>query len=361
MNRCKKCLIPDTRPDTEFVDGVCSACHNYENRATVNWAKRTDDLHELIKSHRNTSGYDCIVPSSGGKDSHYQVLTLIRMGYRPLVVTATTCHLTPIGRANISNLAQYATTIEVTPNRDQRARLNRIGLETVGDISWPEHAAIFSTPFRMSVALGIPLIFYGESPQNQYGGPPGTAEERQMTRRWVHEFGGFNGLRAADIDGEDMTEYMLPPEGEILRVGTEAHFLGQYIPWDSDRNAEIAKDAGMRCLCPSRANWWDCENLDNAQTGIHDHMMYRKYGYGRMCAQISVDIRKGLIDRKTAYDVVMEDDGVFPEIYAEVPIDVVLMRLGMTRQQLNLTMEGFTNHDLFNGWDAMGSRPTLKQ
>jgi hypothetical protein len=41
------------------------------------------------------------------------VLTLIElMGAKPLVVTAVTCHLTPIGRANIDNLARYATTIE---------------------------------------------------------------------------------------------------------------------------------------------------------------------------------------------------------------------------------------------------------
>ena len=33
------------------------------------------------------------------------------------MVTATTCHPTEIGRANISNLARYATTIEVTANR----------------------------------------------------------------------------------------------------------------------------------------------------------------------------------------------------------------------------------------------------
>jgi hypothetical protein len=30
---------------------------------------------------------------------------------------------------------------------------------------------IFTTPFRAAHATGIPLLFYGENPQNQYGGP----------------------------------------------------------------------------------------------------------------------------------------------------------------------------------------------
>lgn len=32
--------------------------------------------------------------------------------------------------------------IEVTTNRVVRAKLNRIGLTEVGDISWPEHVSI---------------------------------------------------------------------------------------------------------------------------------------------------------------------------------------------------------------------------
>ena len=76
------------------------------------------------------------------------------LGAEVTVVTARTCHLTEIGRQNIDNLARYARTIEVTPNMTVRAKLNRLGLELVGDISWPEHAAIFSTPF--SVAASTP-------------------------------------------------------------------------------------------------------------------------------------------------------------------------------------------------------------
>jgi N-acetyl sugar amidotransferase len=355
MIRCRLCVIPDTRPDTAFVDGICSGCIAYAARPQIDWAARREQLLALLARARAQAKargmhYDCIVPSSGGKDSTYQVLTLIELGARPLVVTSSTCHLTPIGRLNIDNLARYATTIEVSPNKAVRAKLNRLGLTMVGDISWPEHVGIFTIPFLVARRTGIPFLFYGENPQNQYGGPLDAQDAQQMTRRWVSEFGGFLGLRPQDLVGveglteADMADYMLP-EGAAL--GIEAHFLGQYLPWDSHRNAEIAAAAGMRQDLPTPANWWEHENLDNAQTGLHDYGMFLKYGFGRGAAQVSVDIRQGRITREVALEWVELHDGAFPETYAGVPLEVVIERIGMNRANLMQALDKFTNHDLF--------------
>lgn len=366
MNRCRLCVIPDTRPDTMFVDGVCSACRAYAQRPTIDWEARHRALCDLLERGRNTSGYDCIVPSSGGKDSTWQALQLIRLGARPLLVTASTCHLTGVGRLNIDNLKRYATTIEVSPNKRVRAALNRYGMETVGDISWPEHAAIFSTPFRIAVALGIPLIFYGENPQNQYGGPKGSEDAQKMTRRWVTEFGGFLGLRPSDCAGyagitlHDMADYTLPAAEEVERAGVEAHFLGQYLPWDSHENARAALEAGMVQVLPSAANWWNHENLDNAQTGIHDHAMYRKYGYGRLAAQVGVDIRSGRMTREQGLELVRWRDGTFPNNYMGTPIDEVLGRIGVTKAGFMNTLERFTTWELFED-EAVDGRPILRE
>jgi len=346
--RCRRCTIPDTRPDTEFVGGVCSACLAFDRRPEINWAQRKQDLIDLLDRHNGR----VMVPSSGGKDSTAQVLMMKELGADVTVVTATTCHLTGLGRQNINNLARHARTYEVTPNQKDRAKLNRIGLEMVGDISWPEHMAIFTTPFRMACDLKLPLIMYGENPQAEYGGPSKDSQEaRTMTRRWVSEFGGFLGLRPQDIAamGYDMTDYLPPKDATLAHFAVEAYFLGAYLPWDSALNATMAIDAGMKFAKPSSANWWEWENLDNAQTGIHDYMMFRKYGYGRGCAQISVDIRQGRISRENALAWVNEYDGVFPEVYAGVTIDEVLDRIGMTRKELNVIIENFTNKDLSCG------------
>jgi N-acetyl sugar amidotransferase len=361
MNRCKLCCIPDTRPDTAFVDGVCSACISFAKRPTIDWSARKAELLGLLDRHDGR----CIVPSSGGKDSTYQVLTLLELGADVTVVTASTCHLTPIGRANIDNLARYARTIEVSPNKTVRAKLNRLGLTMVGDISWPEHVAIFSTPFKAAVDLGIPLMFYGENPQGQYGGPLGTEEARQMTRRWTMEFGGFLGLRPADMVGldgitaRDMQDYALPTDQDMQALGVEAHFLGQYIEWDSHRNAEVAVAHGMQVQLPCWANWWVAENLDNWSTSLHDHACYRKFGFGRLAAQISVDIRQGKISRTEALGSVQDRDGLFPEHYMGISMDEGLGRLGMSRAEVMAALDNFTNWDLFYGVED--GRPILRE
>lgn len=359
MNRCKLCCIPDSRPDTAFVDGVCSACINYANRPVIDWGARKQELLALLDRHDGR----VIVPSSGGKDSSYQCLTLKELGADVTAVTATTCHLTPIGRANIDNLSRHVRTIEVTPDREVRAKLNRLGLEFVGDISWPEHASIFSTPFRIAKALGVNLIFYGENPQREYGGPLGAEESRQMTKRWTSEFGGFLGLRPSDFVGvegikeSDMQDYAFP--SDIGNV--EAHFLGQYIEWDSERNAKVAIEHGMKCALPSAANWWEAENQDNAQTGLHDHVMYRKYGYGRLAAQVSVDVRNGKLTRDEAIELVKRRDGLFPNMYAGVHISEVLRNIGMDVTRLVDNLNRFTNWSLFEDNRPEDLRPVLKE
>jgi hypothetical protein len=332
--RCKTCVMPNSRPDTPFIDGECAACVSYKRRPTIDWDARKAELLALLDRHDGR----CIVPSSGGKDSTYQVLTLLDLGADVTVVTARTCHLTAIGRANIDNLARYARTVEVVPNMTVRAKLNRLALEMVGDISWPEHAAIFSVPFQVSKQLGIPLIFYGENPQDQYGGPLGSEQAQQLTARWRSEFGGFLGLRPDDFVGlegitdRDMDDYRFPTDNVA-----EAHFLGAYIPWDSHRNAEVAMAHGMQVRdgsggkleVPTYGNWWKFENLDNAQTGAHDLGMFVKYGFGRGCQQISVDVRTGRVTRDFALDWVVGRDGVGIGDYMGVGADEIANRIGL--------------------------------
>ena len=362
MIRCTRCVMPNTRPDTPFVDGVCQACINYARRPEIDWDARKQELLDLLDRHDGR----CIVPSSGGKDSHFQVMTLLELGADVTAVTASTCHLTKIGRMNLDNLARHVRTIEVTPNKSVRAKLNKIGFELVGDPSWPEHIGIHRVPFRVAHQIGVPLIFFGECPNNAYGGPDGTEHTREMTLRWTAEFGGFLGLRTKDVIGmngiteRDMRDYEAPTQEELDAAGVKAYFLGQFIgPWNSHENAAVAKDAGMIQVLPCAANWWNAENLDNLDTWQHDHLCYRKYGYGRLCMQLSIDIRHGLWDRETALELVKMRDGLIPEIYAATDIEDGLNRIGITREQMFKMMDAFTNWSLFDRVED--GRPILKE
>lgn len=345
MIRCRICLYPDTKPDLHFEDGQCSACKAYENRSEIDWAKRKEELLQLLDRHDGK----CIVPSSGGKDSHWQALTLLELGADVTVVTATTDDLSDIGKRNIQNLARYADTIEVTPNQTVRSKISRIGLRTVGDISYGEHMAIWSIPFQMSEKLNIPLVFYGECPQNEMGGPEGTENNRIMDDKWIHEFGGFLGLRAKDLIGQDgITEkdiqsYLMP----ATRF-TEAYFLGQFLPWDGKSNAEVARDRGFE--------WWHTdvegsvgcyESLDNHQTGIHEWFKYLKYGYMRPTDICSIEIRRGRMTRDEGLKVIKGKE-VYQYTYLGKSNVEILDRIGIDLCEFRKICNEFSNENNTN-------------
>jgi N-acetyl sugar amidotransferase len=362
--RCNSCLMPSSRPDLAFVDGTCSGCIAYKQRSQIDWGKRRDTLLGIIESLKpNCDGYDCVCPSSGQKDSTAQVLRLIELGARPLVVTATTCMLTEIGRANIRNLARYATTVEHTPNRRVRSVLNRLGLELVGDIAIAEHYGIFATPWRVAKQFGIPTLFYGEAPTTEYAGPLDVIGADQMTRRWITEFGGHLGMRPSDFVGMngltrgDMADYQMPSATDMAEM--RAYFLGHFYPWNSHQNAQVSTLAGMLIPAgpPSVANWWQFENIDNLQTGLHDFFGALKYGYGRLCAQISIDIRYGLISRDEAVSIVRERDCIFPDYYMGVHYTEILRHIEMSEDRFWELARDYANKALF---DVSGREPRLK-
>ena len=121
----------------------------------------------------------------------------------PLCVVATTDSLSSLGRKNIENIKSLGVDmVEYSLNPKVRRVMNRIGLEQIGDISWPEHVAIFTVPIRVAVQFNIKLVVWGENSQNEYGGPAASQDSKVLDRQWLEEFGGLLGLRVTDLIGQ---------------------------------------------------------------------------------------------------------------------------------------------------------------
>jgi N-acetyl sugar amidotransferase len=350
--------MPETKPDLKIdAEGVCNACRSYGQRQAIDWTQRKGELTAVLDRYRSSdaSNYDCIVPVSGGKDSHFQIIRMLELGMNPLCVTATTDHLSAIGRRNIENIKRLGVDyIEVTANPVVRRRINRLALEQVGDISWPEHVAIFTIPVRIAVQLNVPLIVWGENSQNEYGGPAAAAENNVLTRRWLEEFGGLLGLRVSDLAGQveitqrDLIQYTYPSDEELRRVGVTGIFLGYYMPWDGYGNALFAQAHGFETYHkPVEGSLVNYENLDNVQTGIHDYFKFLKYGFGRATDLACLHIRRGRLSREDGVKLIRMHDGRFPAEYLGVPLADVLREIGMSHEEFVRVCDRFTNKKLF--------------
>lgn len=364
LKYCKRCVMPDTKPDLHLdEEGICNACRSYERRLEVDWDVRKIELLQVLEPYRRRDGgnWDCIVPVSGGKDSTYQVVRMLELGLNPLCVTATTCDLSDIGRKNIENIKRVGVDyVEMSPNPLTRAKLNRIGLTLVGDISWPEHVGIFTVPVRAAVQFNVPLIIWGENPQNEYGGPAAATENNVLNRRWLEEFGGLLGLRVSDligmegIEAKQLIPYTYPTDEELARIGVTGLFLGYYLPWDGLSNALIAQAHGFttsqRTVEGSMVNY---ENLDNHQTGIHDYFKFLKFGFGRATDLACLHIRRERLTRNDGLEIVRRHDGKFPWEYLGKSLQDILAPLDMTVDEFIRICDKFTNKKVFK-CDANG-------
>jgi N-acetyl sugar amidotransferase len=365
LTYCKKCVMPDTKPDLHLDDeGVCNACRSYEKRKEVDWGTRHKELLQVLEKYRSRDGsnWDCIVPVSGGKDSTYQVVRMLQMGLNPLCVTSTTCDLSELGRKNIENLKHLGVDyVEMSPNPLVRAKLNRVGLTQVGDISWPEHVGIFTIPVRAAVQFNVPLIVWGENSQNEYGGPAAAAGNNVLNRRWLEEFGGLLGMRVSDMVGMDGIEakhlicYTYPSDDDLARVGVTGLFLGHYLPWDGLSNTLIAQANGFysydKVVEGSMVNY---ENLDNHQTGIHDYFKFLKFGFGRATDLACLHIRRDRLTRQDGLDAVKRLDGRFPWEYLGKSLAEILRPLDITTDEFIRLCDKYTNKKIFKR-DASGA------
>ena len=356
MKYCKNCLLPNTKPDLYFnADGICAACTAFNNRKKIDWGTRKEEFISILNKYKGLSRWDCIVPVSGGKDSTAQVLKILELDFKPLCVTATTCHLSEIGRQNLLNIRNLGVDhIEYAPNPNIRRYLNLIGLQEVGDISWPEHVGIFTIPVRASVDFKVPLIIWGENSQNEYGGPAASQESQTLDRKWLEEFGGLLGLRVEDLvtsyglSESDLSLYQYPSDDELGIVGTTGIFLGYYFPWDGLSNAILAIANGFSSKATHvEGSLVNYENLDNYQTGIHDYFKFLKFGFGRTTDIVSILIRRGLISRSQGLNIVKKNDGIYPKEYLGKSLTEILENIGLTQREFDLICDRFTNSSIF--------------
>lgn len=355
---CKKCLLPNTKPDLLFNDnGICSACYRFDQRPTIDWEERERKFIEIVNSVKDCESWNCVIPVSGGKDSTYQALKAREYGLKPLLVSSNTCDLSDYGYKNIDNLKKIGFDhIQFSPRKDVRAKLNRFGLEQVGDISWPEHLAMFTIPITVAVRFKIPLVIWGENSQNEYGaGDEESAKVTNLTKAWLEEFGGLNGLRISDIPQllnipkAHLYPYVYPDYEDIEKVGLRSIFLGSYFPWDGLNNAILAQAYGMKTYGKLiEGSIVDYENLDNHQNGIHDYFKFLKFGFGRVTDILSTLIRRKVISRNQSLELLRKKEWhCYPSFHLGKSLEEILEPLNMSKIKFNEICDMHTNPLIF--------------
>ena len=355
MNYCKRCLYPDTKPQLVFDEnGICSACKNHELKEKIDWKSKEKELKEILEKFRSKNNYyDCIIPVSGGKDSHFQAYTIKeKFGLNPLVVNFHPLDQTEIGKKNLDNLKKLGVDcIEFSPNPNVYLNLARFGLKKLGDFQWPEHIGIFTVPVQIAVKYKIPLIIWGENPQFEYGQPTDIAIDTILDRKWLEKNGGYflDKIKPQDMikhgfELNDIQPYLYPSDEEINQVGITGIFLGSYIKWDIFKQLETVKAIGFQENDePKEGTFNKWENLDVYFTVFHDYFKFLKYGFGRATDHASIEIMHGRISREQGLKLVKQYEGKIPRKYLKKFLEFADMSMD---DFIGICNE-FTNKEIF--------------
>lgn len=331
MEYCARCMYPaNARPTIMFdEDGVCSGCRYHESREKleINWEERLKILEqivdEMIKTARQRkASHECIIPVSGGKDSHYQVWLLKKKyGLNPLLVTYNHAFNSPAGLRNLDNLISKSgcDLVRYTAGLESVRRVSRYMLKTVGDLTWHYHAGIRTLPFQVSVAYRIPWVVWGEHGYAELTGLV-TLEDFVEFTKWTRKEHDMRGYEAEDLIGrDDITErdiapYIYPNDEDIARNNIRGIYLSNFFYWDAKRQCELMiKEWNFGAVTYQRERTFNLfGKIDDHANDLHDYLKYLKFGYGRATDDASTEIRHGRMTREEGIKMVEKYDAITP-------------------------------------------------
>lgn len=341
---CKKCVISNQRPNStiEFkhkknenkqtigfgADGVCDACGYTETKAkNISWKDREEQLVATLEKFRRKSGYDVIVPGSGGKDSAFASHILkYRYGMSPLTVTWAPHLYTQIGWENFENWCHVGglDNILFTPNGKLHRYLTRTAFHNLLHPFQPFIIGQRIIGPMMAAKFGVELVMYGEN-QAEYGNNVDDNYVPTMDTKFFSTqdpmemiLGGQSVkdiLDETDFTINDFEPYIPPSSKDLKEKNVEVHYLGYYLPWDPQECYYYAVDHTGFKANPERTpgTYSKYSSIDDKIDMFHYYTTLIKFGIGRATYDAAQEVRNNKITREEAVHLVKKYDQEFPQ------------------------------------------------
>ena len=361
---CKQCLMPDTRPRVVFdAQRVCNGCHHARAKASIDWTARRAEFVEFVERHRATDGmYDCIVPWSGGKDSSCIAWRLkFEFGLNPLLVTFSPLCPNQIAEHNREQMLKLGFDhVMVRPNQSAARHLAHRFMVERGNPKVAWDAGVNAVPIQVAVNYRIPLVFYAEHGESEYGGRVLSEQSkkiRDLAEVLEHQIGDDPHNWVDDVLVErDLAPYVYPDFEAVEAVGVKALYFAYFFRWDTKRNYEFIRDKiDFRCDPNGRTDgtFTDFDSLDDKIDNLYYHMQFIKFGFGRATRDASRQIQNGHIARQQGLALVRKYDDEFPSTHFEQNLEY----LGLTETEFTELVDLHRNREI---WEFRGNRWELR-
>lgn len=356
--------MPDTRPRIVFdEEGVCNACRNAETKATIDWDARRREFLDYVERYRAKEGpYDCIVPWSGGKDSSYIAWRLkFEFGLNPLLVTFSPLVPNEVAVHNREEMLKLGFDhLMIRPNQKAARRLAHRFMTERGNPKVAWDAGVNAVPIQVAVKYNIPLVFYAEHGESEYGGRVLSEESkkvRDIAEVLEHQIGDDpRNWTGDEISERDLASYLYPEIEEIDRVGVHALYFGYFFRWSIFENYEFLRHKINFMTDPkgrAEGTFTNFDSLDDKIDNLYYYMQFIKFGFGRATRDASRQIQNGHMTREQALDLVRKYDDEFPSTNLEANLDY----LSLTETELTEIIDLHRNPEI---WSFEGNQWKLR-
>jgi len=371
---CNNCVVSNQRPRIPWnqkIKGQCGACdYSNEKDTVVDWDKREKELQKICDAHRSKDGsYDVIVPGSGGKDSALVTHKLKhKYGMHPLSITWAPFIYTDIGFKNFTALKDTGfDNILVHPDGKLHRKLSLLAFDLKGDAWEPFAYGQKALAYHMSVKFNVPLIFFGENGEVEYGGTmKNDSKDDQPIEDWNEVYYKGSGLdelieyglkrnifTKEEIASTSFDLYSAPAKKDLERVGTVSHFMGYYERWTPQWNYYYAAENTGFQANPDRSEgtYQKYGSIDDKLDGFHWWMAWIKFGICRATYDAAHEVRDGHINRDEAVALVRRYDGEFPIKYWKEFLEY----LGITKKEFWYVVDKYRRDTI---WSKTGAKIT---
>lgn len=323
----------------------------------VDWQARRKILDEICDFGRNnnSSGYDCIIGVSGGKDSTRQALYVKHiLKLKPLLVSCAFPpeQITHRGAYNVQNLiSQGFDLIFIGPAPKTWKEKMKQGFYEFGNWQKSTELALFSCVPRLATAYQIPLIFWGENPAltlGELGIQSRDFEGNNM--KWGNTLAGGDPswMFTNGIELKDVLSYSYPSDKDMLRAQLRIVYLGYFWRvWSKKENGVFSALHGLdvRDDKPDEiGDIYGVDALDEDWMNLNQMIKYRKFGFGRVTETVCEEIRFGRMSRKKGVELIKKYDGKISDaIVADFS-----SYLGISTQEFWRVVDSYTNKDIFH-------------
>ncbi len=365
---CKRCIMPSSRPRIVFDNaGVCNACHTAEEKHRVeggiDWSARKEEFLDYVKRLKPKRGvYDCVVPWSGGKDSSAIAHKLkFQFGLNPLLVTFSPLLPNEVGVHNREEMLKLGFDhIFVRPNQRVSRHISRRFFRERGNPKLHWDSGVNAIPVQIAVKYEIPLIFYAEHGESEYGGRVLSEEHRKVrdftevlenqvgddARNWIDD----------EVESHELSPYVYPDLRDVEKVGVKALYFAYFFRWSMYENYLYIKDKmNFRCDPKKRTDgtFTDFDSLDDKIDNLYYYMQFIKFGFGRATRDACRMVQNNQMTRDEALVLAHKYDAEFPSTFFEENLEY----LGLSRDEFTKIVDLHRNPEI---WDRRGTEWVLR-